>query len=59
MSDEILSGVFAPVLTPFDATLAPDRQKFVRFCQWLIDEKEALKRNPTSRVLGHQRLLPM
>ena len=38
MSDEILSGVFAPVLTPFDATLAPDRQKFVRFCQWLIDQ---------------------
>jgi 4-hydroxy-tetrahydrodipicolinate synthase len=35
---EALSGVFAPVLTPFDASLAPDREAFVRFCRWLLDQ---------------------
>jgi 4-hydroxy-tetrahydrodipicolinate synthase len=33
-----LSGVFAPVLTPFDRTLAPDRQSFIRFCRWLLSQ---------------------
>ncbi|MBL8906203.1 MAG: dihydrodipicolinate synthase family protein [Rhizobiales bacterium] len=33
-----LSGVFAPVLTPFTPRLAPDRTLFVRFCHWLIGQ---------------------
>ena len=27
MNDDILSGVFAPVLTPFDEMLTPDQEK--------------------------------
>ena len=37
-----LSGVFAPVLTPFTETLAPDRTRFVRFCHWLIGQGAGL-----------------
>ena len=37
-----LSGVFAPVLTPFTETLAPDRTLFVRFCRWLIGQGAGL-----------------
>lgn len=33
-----LSGVLAPVLTPFDATLAPDPARFLRHCRALLDE---------------------
>jgi 4-hydroxy-tetrahydrodipicolinate synthase len=29
--------VFAPVLTPFGADLAPDPRRFVRLCRWLLD----------------------
>ncbi|EHP39947.1 dihydrodipicolinate synthetase [Cupriavidus basilensis OR16] len=29
-------GVFSPVLTPFRADYAPDAQRFVRHCRWLI-----------------------
>jgi 4-hydroxy-tetrahydrodipicolinate synthase len=42
MQHNPLSGVFAPVLTPFDATLAPDPQSFIRFCRWLLDEGAGL-----------------
>ena len=31
-----ISGVLAPVLTPFDANLEPDRQRFVAHCRWLL-----------------------
>jgi 4-hydroxy-tetrahydrodipicolinate synthase len=31
-----LSGVLAPVLTPFDADLAPDASRFVEHCKWLL-----------------------
>ena len=37
-----LSGVYAPVLTPFTAKLAPDRTLFVRFCQWLLSQGAGL-----------------
>jgi 4-hydroxy-tetrahydrodipicolinate synthase len=37
-SQESLSGVFAPVLTPFDRALAPDRESFIRFCRWLLSQ---------------------
>jgi 4-hydroxy-tetrahydrodipicolinate synthase len=30
------SGVLAPVLTPFTRDLAPDRDRFVRHCRWLL-----------------------
>ena len=31
------AGVLAPVLTPFEADLAPDARRFVRFCRWLLE----------------------
>jgi 4-hydroxy-tetrahydrodipicolinate synthase len=31
-----LSGVLAPVLTPFDADLAPEPGRFVAHCKWLL-----------------------
>ena len=37
-----LRGVFAPVLTPFKASLEPDVQRFVAHCRWLIDNKAGL-----------------
>ena len=33
--DNLLPGVLAPVLTPFQRNLAPDTDLFVRFCRWL------------------------
>src|SRR5438477_8553097 len=32
-----LSGVLAPVLTPFDARLEPDVPRWVRHCRWLLE----------------------
>jgi 4-hydroxy-tetrahydrodipicolinate synthase len=31
-----LQGVLAPVVTPFKADLAPDGERFVRHCKWLL-----------------------
>jgi 4-hydroxy-tetrahydrodipicolinate synthase len=31
-----ISGVLSPVVTPFNADLAPDADRFVRHCQWLM-----------------------
>lgn len=31
-------GVLAPVLTPFKADLSPDRERFIRHCQWLLSQ---------------------
>lgn len=31
-----IRGVLAPVVTPFRADLAPDRERFIRHCQWLL-----------------------
>jgi 4-hydroxy-tetrahydrodipicolinate synthase len=33
-----IRGVLAPVLTPFKADLSPDRQRFIRHCQWLLSQ---------------------
>ena len=33
-----IHGVLAPVVTPFKADLAPDRERFVKHCQWLISQ---------------------
>ena len=32
-----LSGVLAPVVTPFKPDLSPDPARFVRHCRWLLD----------------------
>jgi 4-hydroxy-tetrahydrodipicolinate synthase len=32
------SGVLAPALTPFKPDLQPDREAFVAFCGWLLDQ---------------------
>ena len=37
-----LRGVFAPVVTPFDAELKPDAQRFVQHCQWLVSNNVGL-----------------
>ena len=36
MKTERLRGVLAPVVTPFTRELAPDTQRFVRHCKWLL-----------------------
>ncbi len=33
--DSRLTGVFSPVLTPFDAALRPDAKRFLNHCRWL------------------------
>jgi 4-hydroxy-tetrahydrodipicolinate synthase len=42
MKDSPLSGVFAPVITPFDRLLAPDPKNLVQFCRWLIAQDVGL-----------------
>jgi len=37
-SRERLTGVFAPVLTPFDGNLAPDARRLARHCKWLLSQ---------------------
>jgi 4-hydroxy-tetrahydrodipicolinate synthase len=32
------AGVLAPVLTPFKKDLAPDRERFVAHCRWLLEQ---------------------
>jgi 4-hydroxy-tetrahydrodipicolinate synthase len=39
MTDTTLfSGILPPVLTPFDANLAPDAARFVGHCRWLLEQ---------------------
>ncbi len=33
-----MQGVFSPVLTPFNADLSPDPDRFVKHCRWLIEQ---------------------
>ena len=33
-----IRGVLAPVLTPFKPDLSPDRERFIRHCQWLLSQ---------------------
>src|ERR1051325_11020491 len=37
-SSQRIHGVLAPVVTPFKADLAADRERFVKHCQWLISQ---------------------
>ena len=33
-----LQGVFSPVVTPFDADLRPDPERYLRQCRWLLSQ---------------------
>jgi 4-hydroxy-tetrahydrodipicolinate synthase len=33
-----IRGVLAPVVTPFNADLSPDEQRFIRHCRWLLSQ---------------------
>jgi 4-hydroxy-tetrahydrodipicolinate synthase len=33
-----IRGVLAPVVTPFEADLAPDRERFISHCRWLLSQ---------------------
>jgi 4-hydroxy-tetrahydrodipicolinate synthase len=33
-----IQGVLAPVVTPFKADLSPDRERFIKHCQWLLSQ---------------------
>ncbi|MFA5522341.1 MAG: dihydrodipicolinate synthase family protein [Castellaniella sp.] len=37
-----IKGVLSPVVTPFDSNLKPDAPRFVRHCQWLLDNQVGL-----------------
>lgn len=41
-ADQRLKGVFAPVLTPFDAMLEPDAKRFIEHCRWLLGHDAGL-----------------
>jgi 4-hydroxy-tetrahydrodipicolinate synthase len=36
--NQSIHGVLAPVVTPFKADLSPDRDRFIRHCQWLLSQ---------------------
>ncbi len=38
-SDNRLSGVLAPVVTPFQADLQPDQERFLNHCRWLQEQR--------------------
>ncbi len=37
-----LTGIFSPVLTPFDRSHRPDPDRFKRHCRWLLDQDVGL-----------------
>ena len=37
-----MSGVLAPVITPFDAQLKPDHDRFLAHCRWLVSQNAGL-----------------
>lgn len=37
-----IAGVLSPVVTPFKADLAPDSERFVRQCRWLLSQNVGL-----------------
>jgi 4-hydroxy-tetrahydrodipicolinate synthase len=37
-----ITGVLSPVVTPFTADLAPDAERFVRQCRWLLSQNVGL-----------------
>src|SRR3990172_4266260 len=42
ISARLVSGVFAPILTPFDVGLKPDRKAYAAFCRWLLAQGAGL-----------------
>lgn len=42
MTDERLSGVLSPVVTPFKDDLSPDPERLVKQCQWLLSQNVGL-----------------
>lgn len=57
-----LQGVFSPVLTPFNPDLTPHAERFVRHCQWLVDQGVGLSvfgtnSEATSLALSEKRML--
>ena len=42
MTANVLSGVFAPVLTPFKKNLSVDKLAYLNFCKWLLSNKVGL-----------------
>jgi 4-hydroxy-tetrahydrodipicolinate synthase len=37
-TNQRIRGVLAPVVTPFKVDLSPDRERFIRHCQWLLSQ---------------------
>ena len=42
MTTKRITGVLSPVVTPFKADLAPDAERFVRQCKWLLSQNVGL-----------------
>jgi 4-hydroxy-tetrahydrodipicolinate synthase len=42
MTADVLSGVFAPVLTPFKKNLSVDKKTYLNFCKWLLSNNVGL-----------------
>src|SRR5690349_1291378 len=42
VSSHRVRGVFAPVVTPFEADLRPDAMRLVRHCRWLLEQDAGL-----------------
>jgi 4-hydroxy-tetrahydrodipicolinate synthase len=38
VTSQRIRGVLAPVVTPFKSDLSPDRERFIRHCQWLLSQ---------------------
>ena len=42
LKDDRLSGVFAPVVTPFEANLSPNPDLLIAHCRWLLNQSVGL-----------------
>lgn len=42
MTDDRLSGVLSPVVTPFKDDLSPDPERLIKQCQWLLSQNVGL-----------------
>jgi len=42
MTTKRITGVLSPVVTPFKPDLAPDAERFVRQCKWLLSQNVGL-----------------
>src|ERR1700760_3342396 len=41
-ASQSIRGVLAPVVTPFNADLAPERERFIKHSQWLLSQNSGL-----------------